>query len=108
MSGKLNINKALDFATLTNSIASDAALQALQIDRQYWLLTEGSYKGGGKDGQRVVFHVMTSVLDYNGAVARVVDKGGRRKAKIGFPYVDGQTTDDLGRKAENFEVDIEP
>lgn len=36
------------------------------------------------------------------SVAR--DFGGRRKVKYVFPYRDGQTTDDLGRKAETFEI----
>jgi prophage DNA circulation protein len=34
------------------------------------------------------------------------DIEGRRKVKIELPYVDGQTTDDLGRKGATFELEI--
>ncbi len=44
--------------------------------------------------------------DYNAAVDRISDSGGRRKAKFDFPYMDGQLTEDMGRKAETFDVNI--
>lgn len=41
---------------------------------------------------------------YGAGLSNALDSGGRRKVKFVFPYRDGQTTDDLGRKAETFEI----
>lgn len=69
-----------------------------------WDIDEGSY---GHDGDQVLFHVFkTSTDDFQAAVDQVQDTGGRRKVPIVFPYVDGQSTDDLGRKGEFFDFNI--
>lgn len=41
---------------------------------------------------------------YSAGMPTALDFGGRRKIKYEFPYRDGQTTDDLGRKGETFEL----
>lgn len=69
-----------------------------------WDIDEGSY---GHDGDQILFHVFkTPTDDFQAAVAQIQDNGGHRKVPIVFPYVDGQSTDDLGRIGESFDVDI--
>jgi hypothetical protein len=41
---------------------------------------------------------------YGAGMSVAHDFGGRRKVRYMFPYRDGQTTDDLGRKPETFEI----
>lgn len=55
----------------------------------------------------VVFHIFESKAEgnYKGALSKIQDSGGRRKIKIIYPYVDGQSTDDLGRVGETFDLD---
>lgn len=98
---RFDLNEVQDFTRLTGgSIAAIA--QTLQLAGQNpsdWDIQEGSYRG-------VLFHVITSKSRYQGALAQVTDTGGRRKVKYQFPYTDGQTTDDLGRKAESYDFDV--
>lgn len=54
----------------------------------------------------VLFHVFKSAADYAGAVDEVRDTGGRRKVPFEYPYMDGQSTEDLGRKGESFSINI--
>lgn len=68
-------------------------------DPSRWEIFEGSYNG-------VLFHVFESKSAYQGAVSQIQDSGGRRLAKYRFPYRDGQTTDDLGRKPEELSLNI--
>jgi prophage DNA circulation protein len=99
--GNLNLNNAADFATATMGNVS-GVLQTLSLagrDPSQWDIVEASYNG-------VLIHVFTSQTNYNAALPQVSDKGGRRKVRYQFPYQDGQTTDDLGRKPETFEMDI--
>src|SRR5579863_562552 len=66
-------------------------------DPSKWDLKEGAYNG-------VRFHVLTQA-DYYAALPKISDNGGRRKIKYTFPYRDGQTTDDLGRKPRTYDLD---
>lgn len=102
---RFDLGKANDFGMLTMSAAA-SILNALAREESEWAISEGSYKGGRKTAKRVLFHVFKSKSDYQAALPRITDTGGRRKAVFPFPYVDGQTTDDLGRKGETFEVEI--
>lgn len=68
-------------------------------DPSKWDIVEASYK-------EVVFHVFTSAPGYQAGLDEMSDKGGRRKVPLKFPYRDGQTTDDLGREPESFDVNI--
>lgn len=105
-----DLNSPGDFARLTagtfNSIVSNFAGGR---DLTKWDLLESSYLSATslKAGKKpVVFHVFSSAQPYNAAVATVNDTMGRRKVKYMFPYKDGQTTDDLGRKPQSFEFDV--
>lgn len=97
---KFDLNNPLDFARLTLSDAG-ALLNAFMpgVDPSDWNILEGSYNG-------VLFHVFVSKSDYQAALSNIQDSGGRRKVRYAFPYRDGQTTDDLGRKAESYSMDI--
>jgi prophage DNA circulation protein len=44
--------------------------------------------------------------DYNASMMSITDIIGRRKVVYRFAYVDGQTTDDLGRKGEENNLDV--
>lgn len=102
---RFDINNANDFKALTlGGIAGAAqALSSLGRNPAEWDIQEGSY---GHDSSIVLFHVITSKSDYQAALPTISDIGGRRKVKYKFPYVDGQTTDDLGRKPESFDFEI--
>lgn len=82
-------------SSLLNSLTG-----AIQSD---WDIQEGSY---GHNGKQVLFHVFKSAVGFDAAVEHVQDTGGHRKIPIKFPYKDGQSTDDLGREGETFDVDI--
>lgn len=102
---KLNLNKPADFAVATMSTVNDA-LQAFMRDKAVWSIAEGTYKGGRKQARTVPFLVFKSRQDYQAAVPTITDTGGRRVQKFYFPYMDGQTTDDLGRRGEDFDIEI--
>lgn len=70
---------------------------------QNWDIQEASY---GHNGKQILFHVFKSSTDYNAAVGDVHDASGHRKIPIVFPYQDGQSSDDLGRKGEVFEFNV--
>ncbi len=101
--GGLNLNNPIDFARATNSDVQ-VALGTLfgnngGRDPLLWNIFEGSFNG-------IRFHVFESASEYSAGLSQIVDNGGRRKVKYAFPYRDGQTTDDLGRKAETFSMNI--
>lgn len=97
----LDLNKAQDFQRLTLQNAGGVLQTIAELGRDpaKWDLLEGSYNG-------VLFHVFQSKSPYNAALSQIQDIGGRRKVKYKFPYKDGQTTDDLGRKPETFDLDV--
>lgn len=114
MSTNIDIGTAAGFSQLTQSSLTDLG-KLFGFDPNEWNIQESSYKGGSSLATSVKFHVFTNTAPFNnpfdstpwnGAVPRVSDSGGRRKVKYKYPYVDGQTTDDLGRKPESFEVEI--
>lgn len=115
-----NLNSPGDFARLTagtfNSIVQNFAGGR---DLSKWDIVESSYiananlgtfavdqNGNLTPSKAVVFHVFQSSQPYNAAVKTVTDQMGRRKVKYMFPYKDGQTTDDLGRRPSSFEFDV--
>jgi hypothetical protein len=103
---KFDFNKPTDFAIATMS-ASTELLNAFARDQTRWEITEGSYKGGRKTSRNVLFHVFKSKTDgYQAGLPRISDTGGRRTAKLASPYRDGQTTDDLGARGEDFDLEI--
>lgn len=104
--GKFDLNNAADFARATNSFGSSILQLFTGRGESAWVLEEGAYQSGVNPAKKVIFHVFRSALDYDGAVDQISDKGGRRKAKFVFPFLDGQLTEDLGRKPETFEVNI--
>ncbi len=129
--GNLNLNNPVDFAKATLSTASNALLTLTGLQGESWDIEEAAYGhpetsasinsgapkksltdillGPSKPGLPpglVVFHIFKSAADYGAGVASVEDTGGRRKVPFVFPYRDGQTTDDLGRKGETFDFNI--
>jgi hypothetical protein len=102
---RLNINKPADFAALTAS-AVGSVLNAFNKDTTEWNIEEASYTAGTKKSKPVKFHIFESISDYQAALSRVVDRGGRRVADLDFPYVDGKSTDDLGKKGEEFQLEV--
>jgi hypothetical protein len=87
-----------DFALATGA-GVNTILGAFGLSNSDWEIEEGSYND-------VRFHVFRSKTPYNGALSEVVDRGGRRKAKYVFPYVDGQATEDMGRMANAYDLDV--
>lgn len=107
---KYDLSQAADFSLLTQGALTDAAALFGGTDPANWDIVEGMYNG-------VPFHVFQSKdyvpedgpiqpLTWQGALSRISDIGGRRKVKYQFPYKDGQTTDDLGKKPTSYELDI--
>lgn len=103
--GKFDLNNATDFARATNSFGSSILSLFTGRGESAWELKEGAYKSS-ETGVSAVFHVFELSSSFNGAVDRISDKGGRRKAKFEFPYLDGQLLEDQGRKGETFDVNI--
>ncbi len=112
---KFDISDLADFSRITQGAIGNVNSLLGGRDPKEWDLQEASFNG-------VKFHVfglskqnIFSALSgqtgesektvWEGAVSRFSDFSGRRKVKYSFPYKDGQTTDDLGRKGESFEVD---
>jgi len=102
---RFDLNKIEDFATLTMSRTTEL-LNAFARDQTVWAISEGAYTGGRKGARRVLFHVFKSKSDYQAGLPRITDTSGRRLARFSTPYVDGQTTEDMGRKAESFDIEV--
>lgn len=96
---RFNFQDPLDFTRLTSGSLGALVLDFAGRDPSEWVLLEGSYNG-------ILFHVFQSKTSYQAALPRMNDTTGRRKVKYSFPYRDGQTTDDLGRKPQGFEVEV--
>jgi prophage DNA circulation protein len=100
---KFDFNSPVDFAKATMSAVPGELfdLEALLQGRDpaAWDIKEASYNG-------VLFHVFTSKSEYQAGLSSIQDSGGRRKVFYQFPYQDGQTSDDLGRKPETFQMDV--
>lgn len=54
----------------------------------------------------VKFLIFESVESYQAGLSQITDTGGRRKVKFQYPYRDGQTTDDLGKRPEDYEAQV--
>jgi len=96
---RFDLSNAADFSRLTQQSLGEAVRVIDGRDISQWDIQEASYNG-------VVFHVFRSKQPWQGALARVSDVAGRRKVKYMFPYEDGQTTDDLGRRPASFSMEI--
>jgi prophage DNA circulation protein len=95
---RFDLSDAADFSRLTQGAIKDINALLGGRDPAEWDILEASYNG-------IKFHVFESKSKYQAGLSRVVDSGGRRKVKYQFPYRDGQTTDDLGRKPGSFEME---
>lgn len=93
----LDLAKTADFALATGSSVATVA-QLFGRDPAEWDIEEASFNG-------VPFHVFKSKVPWGGALPSIRDKGGRRLVQYQFPYRDGQTTDDLGRSPESFDIE---
>lgn len=96
---RFDLSSVADFSRITQQSLGDLNVLLDGKDPSQWDILEGSYNG-------VIFHVFQSKVDWQGAVDQITDSGGRRKAKYKFPYKDGQTTDDLGRRPGSFQMGI--
>lgn len=95
--GKLDFSNAGDFAQATSSAAG--LLSGLTGKAKEWDILEGSYN-------EILFHVLNGERDVNwqAGLQKVQDTIGRRKVFYTFPYVDGQTSDDLGRRGRQYVI----
>lgn len=109
---KLDISKAADFSRLTQGTLGNLTSLFGGRDPREWDIVEASYSGGPQRAP-IKFHVFElstianifqEKVTWEGGLREVTDFGGRRKVKYQFPYRDGQTTDDLGRKPSSFEM----
>lgn len=108
-----DLGTAKGFAAATGglSAASNALNLLTGLNNETWDIQESSY---GHGTSVVKFHIFESsfahslgfAADYNGAVDSVQDNIAKRIVPFRFPYVDGQTTDDLGREGESFDFNI--
>lgn len=96
---RFDLSNSSDFSRVTQQSLGEAVRIIDGRDISQWDIQEASYNG-------VVFHVFRSKQPWQGALARVSDVAGRRKVKYMFPYEDGQTTDDLGRRPSSFSMEI--
>lgn len=94
----LDLSKTTDFARATSGSIAKVASNFLEHPSE-WDIQEGSYNS-------VKFHVFKSKVNWQGELSDIQDHGGRRKTKYSFPYIDGQTTDDLGAKGDVFTLHI--
>lgn len=95
---RFDLSNAADFSRVTQQgLTAGQAIEGR--DPNQWDILEGSYNG-------VVFHVFKSKINWQGALSRISDTTGRRKVKYVYPYRDGQTTDDLGRRPNSFQMEI--
>ena len=102
----MDLNLPTDFAKVTTSGVAGILSQFTGKGESAWKISEGSYTGGGPEGSLVVFHVFESAVPHKGALSKITDNTGRRKVKFRFPFKDGQTTSDLGRKPNTYTLDI--
>ena len=100
----LDLGNPTDFAKATLSGVSSLLNTLTGLNKSDWIIEESAY--GHTESDLVIFHVFKSTKDYNGAVGQVQDNISRRVVPFEFPYVDGQTTSDLGRNGESFDFDI--
>lgn len=98
-----DLNTVQGFSNLTLSNVSTILNSLTGKINQTWDIEEGAY---GHNGNNVLFHVFKTSTDFNAAVGQVQDNGGRRKVPIIFPYQDGQSTDDIGRSGDSFDIDV--
>jgi len=106
--GKYNLNNPTDFARAVSTGPADVLNLFNGGGKSAWDIQEASYyiEDNANVRQEVIFHIFKTASDYQAAVNQVSDKGGRRKAKFLFPYIDGQLTEDLGRTPGSFSFDI--
>lgn len=104
--GRYDLNNAADFARATNSFGAGILQTFTARGSSDWLIDEGKYQSGENPEREMIFHIFVSSTDYGGALSHISDTGGRRKAKFEFPFLDGQLTNDMGRQAETFQLDI--
>lgn len=76
-----------------------------------WDIDEASYisnatKTANPNALPAVFHVFQSAQQFKAGLASINDSYGRRKVKYMFPYKDGQTSDDLGKKPAEYTFDV--
>jgi hypothetical protein len=120
---KFDLSNAADFSRITGQTLTDVNAFFGGRNPNEWDIKEAKYNG-------IPFHVFESkkyvvqdpsqdsigginpqsigrqeTITWEGALSQVEDVTGRRKVKYQFPYRDGQTTDDLGRKPFSFTVD---
>jgi prophage DNA circulation protein len=86
------------------SQASTALNLLTGLNATNWNIQESSY---GTDPKKpILFHIFKTPSNFNGAVDEVQDNWSRRVIPFDYPYIDGQTNDDLGRNGESFVFNI--
>lgn len=96
---RLDLSKAADFSILTQQNLTNVNALLGGKDPREWDIVEASY-------DNVLIHIFLSKSTYQAGLPSVRDNGGRRVVDLVYPYRDGQTTDDLGRKGSVFNLDF--
>lgn len=99
---RFDLGNAVDFAKVTNSSLLGILNSFSNKAVGDWQIEEASFRN-------IKFHIFKSKSDggsYNADVSSVNDNLGRRKVKYRFPYIDGQTTDDMGAQPGVYEFDV--
>jgi DNA circularisation protein N-terminus len=109
--GALNPNIPSQLAGLTAGQLSNILSNFNGKQVSVWDIEEASYisfasKNTPGTHQPVPFHVFKSSVTYKAGLTQVTDTYGRRKVKYLFPYKDGQTSDDLGKKPAEYTFDV--
>lgn len=104
-----NIGTAAGFAAATVSPAAQLLGELTGIDPKKWDITEATFISNqtlakSPTAKPVRFLVFQTLEPFSAGLSEVHDSVGRRNAVWVFPYRDGQTTDDLGRKGETVEL----
>lgn len=97
----LNLNNPADFATATLSQASSLLTTLSGVESNQWEIQEAAY--GVDPNNLILFHVFKSSVNYSAAVDEIEKTLSRRIPEYKYLYVDGQTTDDLGRDGTTYE-----
>lgn len=105
----INLNNPVEFARVTMSPLAGLLQELTGLDPTKWDIVECNFVSNRTLEQNpaalgVYFNVFESQQVYSAGMPSISDYGGRRKVKLEFAYRDGQSTDDLGRIGETYDL----
>lgn len=109
--GNLDLNNPIDFARATISPIAALLGELTGRNGDEWDIVECTFVSNQTlrmtpNAKPLRLLVFETPEPFGAGLSTISDTGGRRKVKIQFPYRDGQTTDDLGRKPDTFDVNV--